>query len=71
MWTREELKRMDQRIRKLMTMRKALRTIDVDRLSVSRKGGGRGLDNIEDSFDASTQRLEDYIEKRRGRLKQY
>ena len=63
-WTREELKRMDQRTRKLMTMHKALDPRDdVDRLYVSRKQGGRGLASIEDTVDASIQRLEDYIEK--------
>ena len=41
-WTREELKQMDQRTRKLMTMHKALHPRDdVDRLYVSRKEGGR------------------------------
>ena len=35
---------------------------DVDRLYVSRKEGGRGLASIEDSLDASIQRLEDYIQ---------
>ena len=35
---------------------------DVDRLYVSRKEGGRGLARIEDSVDASIQRLKDYIE---------
>ena len=35
-WTRDELKEMDQRTRKLMTMHKALHTTDdVDRLYVS------------------------------------
>ena len=63
-WTREELKQMDQRTKKLMTMHKALYPRDdVDRLYVSRKDGGRGLDCIEDTVDASIQRLEDYIEK--------
>ena len=38
MWTREELKQMDQRTRKLMTMHKVLHPRDdVDRLYVSRK----------------------------------
>ena len=47
-----------------MTMHKALHPRDdVDRLYVSRKEGGRGLTSIEDSVDASIQRLEDYIEK--------
>ena len=64
MWTRDELKQMDQRTRKLMTMQKALHPRDdVDRLYISRKEEGRGLTSIEDSLDASIQRLEDYIEK--------
>ena len=63
-WIRDELKQMDQRTRKLMTMHKALYPRDdVDRLYVSRKEGGRGLTRIGDSVDASIQRLEDYIEK--------
>ena len=41
---------------------------DVDRLYVSRKEGGWALVLIEDSVDTSIQRLEDYIEKRWGRL---
>ena len=61
---------MDQRTRKLMTMHKALHPRDeVDRLYVSRKEGGRGLASIEDTVDASIQRLEDYIEiHERGRI---
>ena len=63
-WTREELKQMDQRTRKLMTTHKALYPRDdVDSLYVSRKEGGRGLASTEDSVDASILRLEDYIEK--------
>ena len=63
-WTREELKQMDQRTRKLMTMHKALHPRDdIDRLYVSRKEGGRGLASIEDTVDASIERLEDYIGK--------
>ena len=63
-WTRDELRQMDQRTRKLITMHKALHTRGyVDRLYVSRKEGGRGLASIEDSVDASIQRLKDNIEK--------
>ena len=52
-----------------MIMLKALRPRDnVDRLYVSRKGGGRGLASIKDRVDASIQRLEDYIEKYERRL---
>ena len=63
-WTRDELRQMDKRTSKLMTMHKALHPRDdVDRLYVPRKEGGRGLASIEDSVDISIQRLEDYIEK--------
>ena len=41
---------------------------DVDRLHVSRKERGRGLASIEDSVDASIQRLKDYVQKYDGRL---
>ena len=62
-WTREELKQMDWRTRKVMTMHKALHPRDdVDRLYVSRKEGGRGLASIEDTVDAFIQRLKDYIQ---------
>ena len=60
---------MDQRTRKLMTMHKALHLRDdVDRLYVSRKEGGRGLANIEESVDTSIWWLEDYIEKHKEEL---
>ena len=67
--TRDKLKQMDQRTRKLMTMHKALHPRDdVDRLYVLRKEGGRGLASIEDSVDALIQRLKDYIQKHEGGL---
>ena len=47
-----------------MTMHKALHPRDdVDRLYVSRKEGRKRLASIEDSVDASIQRLEDDVEK--------
>ena len=50
-------------------MHKALHPrVDVDRLYVSRKEGGRGLACIENSVDSLIQRLEDYITKYRRRL---
>ena len=59
--TREELKQIDQRTTKLMTMHKALHPRDdVNRIYVSRKRGS-GLASIEDSVYSSIQRLEDYI----------
>ena len=63
-WARKELKQMDQRTRKLMIMHKVLNpSDDIDRLYLSRKERGIGLDSIEDSLGASIQRFEDYIEK--------
>ena len=60
---------MEQRIRKLVTTHTALHPRDDDdRLYISRKEGGKGLVSIEDSVDASIQRLEDYIEKHEGGL---
>ena len=59
---------MKQRARKLMTICKALLPgDDVGRLKTSRTGG-RGVASMEDSVDASIQRLEDYIEKHGRRL---
>ena len=66
-WTDDELKQMDKRTRKLMTMIKALYPRDdVDRLYVSRKEGERGVASIENSVDASIWRLKVYIGKLEG-----
>ena len=63
------LQHMDQRIRKLMTMHKALHPRDdIDRRYVSRNEGGRGLASVEDSVDTSIRRLEDYTKKNKERL---
>ena len=52
--TRDELKQMDQKKRKLMNMNKALHPRDdIDRLYVSRKEGGRGYASIKDNVGAS------------------
>ena len=63
-WTRDELKEMYQRTRKLMKIHKALHPRDdVGRLYVPRKERGRGLASVEDSVDTSMKRFEYYIEK--------
>ena len=68
-WTRKELKLMDQRTRKLMTIHKTLHLRDVvDILYMSRRERGRGLSSIEDSEGTSIQRLEDYMQNRREYL---
>ena len=60
---------MDWRTRKLMTMNKALHLrYKIDRLHVSRKGGGRRLASIEESVDPSMRGLKDYIKKSKERL---
>ena len=60
---------MDQRTRKLITKHKVLHPRDnVDRLYVSRKERGRGLASVDDSFDESIQRLDDYRGKHEGGL---
>ena len=68
-WTREVLKQMDQRIKKLMTMHKALYPReDDDRLYVSRKEGGKWLASNKDCwrFDTKTQSL--HWKARSGRI---
>ena len=58
---------MDCRRRNLTIMHQFLHlSYDLYRLYVSRKEGRRGLIRIEDSINASIQRLEDYIEIREG-----
>ena len=59
---------MDQGTRKILPCIRHYTQRHVDRLYVSRKERGRGLASIEDSVDASIQRLEDYIEKHEGGL---
>ena len=55
---------MDQRTRKVMTIHRALHPRDdIDRLKVSRKGGGREFASIEDCADAAIHGLEDNIKK--------
>ena len=52
-----------------MNMHKSLYHSDnVNRFYVSKKEGRKGLACIEDSVDASIQRLKDYKKKRGGRL---
>ena len=57
---------MDEKTRKLMTIRKALLPKnDRDRLYGSRKEERRGIASIEDCVDASIRELESYIEHRK------
>ena len=56
---------MKQKIRKSMIR---LKGDDIDRLYVSRKGGGRGLANIENYVETLIRGHEEYIKKSKERL---
>ena len=63
-WKVDELKVMDRKTRKLMTMNKALHPkADVDRLYVSRENGGRGLMSVEECVRLEEHSLSDYLKK--------
>ena len=65
-WTVDELKEMDRKTRKLMTMNRALHPkADVDRLYISRDEGGRGMVSIEECVRLEECSLSDYIKRRR------
>ena len=62
-WTVEDLKKMDRKTRKLLTMAKMHHPkADKDRLYLSRKFGGRGLVQIERSYKTTTIGLSAYID---------
>ena len=61
-WTKEELKSVDRRMGKLMTMHGALNTrSDVARKYVSRKEGGRGLQSTHDGVTMEKSNLQRYV----------
>ena len=68
-WTVDELKAIDRRARKLLTMRKAFHPKDdVDRLYMGRKDGGRRLISIEECVENSMLGLREYVENSNERL---
>ena len=68
-WTKEELQQLDRRTRKLLTMHKGLHPkSNVDRLYISRKGGGRGLLNVEDTVHLAIIGLLKYVGNSEERL---
>ncbi|KAL1446402.1 hypothetical protein WDU94_005646 [Cyamophila willieti] len=61
-WTKEEIRQMDRKTRKLLTMNKSLHPkADVDRIYLPRKEGGRGLRMIEQAHDIAILGLAEYI----------
>ena len=68
-WSVDELKVMDRRTRKLLTMHKAFHPKDdVDRLYVGRNDDGRGLISIEECVENAVLGLREYVEKSQERL---
>ena len=64
-WTVDELKNMDRKTRKLMTMNRALHPkADVDRLYLNRNDGGRGMVSIEEFVRVEECSLSDYLKRK-------
>jgi len=63
-WTVDELKDMDRKTRKLMTINRALHPrADVDRLYVSRREGGREVVSIEECVRIEECSVSDNIKR--------
>ena len=63
-----DTRNIDNRTRKLMTMKALHRRDDIERLYVTGKEGGRVLTSILDCVDGAIQALEAYINKKKERL---
>ena len=62
-WTKQELKELDRRTRKLLTMNGGLHPRDcVAGLYVPRKHSGRGLTSVEDCINQAKLSLERYVQ---------
>ena len=63
-WTKGELKSIDVKTRKLMTMNGSLhRRGNVGRLYLAKKEGGRGLISCEECVNVKMQSLDKYLSK--------
>ncbi|KAL1449546.1 hypothetical protein WDU94_002041 [Cyamophila willieti] len=61
-WTQEELRKLDTKTRKCLTMNQMLHPrSDVSRLYIPRRNGGRGLRNIFDAHEMAILRMGKYI----------
>ena len=61
-WKISEIKKIDTKTRKLLNMHKMLHPkVDVERLYIPRKDGGRGLIELETAFKAATIGLDHYL----------
>ena len=63
MWTKNELRAMDVKTRKILTMNHAFhKSSSVDRLYMKRKGGGRGLISVKQCVRSEEIGLREYVE---------
>ena len=68
-WTKEELRNVDRKTRKLMNMHRALHPqADVDRLYIKRAEGGRGMISVEDCVEIETNSLHQYVVESKEKL---
>ena len=68
-WTKEELRNIDRKTRKLMNMHRPLHPqADVDRLYIKRAEGGRGMISVEDCVEIETNSLHQYIIESKEKL---
>ena len=68
-WTKEELRNIDRKTRKLMTMHRVLHPqAGEDRLYIKRAEGGRGMISVEDSVEIETNSLHQYIVESKEKL---
>ncbi|CAH2018627.1 unnamed protein product [Acanthoscelides obtectus] len=64
-WTLDDIRQMDRKTRKLMTTHNILHPkADIDRLYVPRKKGGRGLKQIEETYNNTIFSVGQYIQTR-------
>ncbi|KAI5751249.1 hypothetical protein M8J77_005743 [Diaphorina citri] len=64
-WTREEIKKLDRKTRKILTINQSLHPrADVDRIYIPRKDGGRGLRMIEQVHEVAILGLAKYIKEK-------
>ena len=68
-WTKDELKAMDRKTRKIMTMNRMYHPqSDTGRLYILRMDGGRGLLSIADCVETEEQNLSLYLDQSEERL---
>jgi hypothetical protein len=64
-WHQEEIQKLDRKTRKMLTICGQLHPrTDIDHLYISRKGGGRGLMQVEGAYIAETVKLVEYVESK-------